>query len=308
MTNNFRYFTISHAFFHVGYELVGLFRAISFYVIFDNSLLHAFGVYSLIYFLDALLIRPAMSIIGRIGTRNGMILAKLFFILSFFPLYLLPQKQTPIIILWIVLSAAARALYFLAYHYYISKLTEEKNRGTSLGTFFAVGILFGILTPFIGGYVSEFYGVQGLAFVMAAFFAIYILPLYFVENYTFHLTGSILNVLFSKDILKMVKILIINELQAKETVWAIYVFLFLGASFASFGSVATIVALISVIVSLVIGKILDHYNRMKVLKYDALINSILWSIRSMVRSVFGIIFVDSLFKINIHIRSQALDS
>src|SRR3990172_2040138 len=152
MTRNFRYFTISYAFFHVAYELVGLYGAISFYVIFDNSFLHAFGVYALIYFLNALLIRPAMSIISRIGTRNGMILANIFFVLSFFPLYQLPQKQTLIIVLWIVLSAIARALYFLAYHYYISILTDEKTRGTSLGGFYAMGLLFGILTPFIGGY------------------------------------------------------------------------------------------------------------------------------------------------------------
>ena len=308
MTRNFRYFTISYAFFHVAYELVGLYGAISFYVIFDNSFLHAFGVYALIYFLNALLIRPAMSIISRIGTRNGMILANIFFVLSFFPLYQLPQKQTLIIVLWIVLSAIARALYFLAYHYYISILTDEKTRATSLGGFYAMGLLFGILTPFIGGYVSEFYGVQGLAVIMAAFFVISILPLYFVENFKFNLTNSIAKILFSRDTLKLAKMTIINELQAKETVWSIYLFLLLGASFTYFGNVATIVAIISIIVSLVIGKVLDHFNRLKVLQYDALINSTLWSIRSMVSSVFGIIFVDSLFKINIHVRNQAFSS
>ena len=308
MNSGFKYFTLSYAFFRLGFDLMGLFGAISFYVIFDHSLAHAFGIYALIYLLTTILILPVLKLSEKLGTRNAIIIATFLFALSFFPLSQLPTKRVEFIALWVIISSLARALYWVPMHYYMSNLTEEKKRGSQIGLLYAIVILFSIVAPFIGGYTTEYFGITGLAIAMGIFYLISLIPLFKIPNYRFQFTGNFLRIIFSRDILKIVKVIGVNELQAKETVWSLFVFLLLGSSFIYFGNVATIVALISVIASLVIGRFLDHNNRLRVLKYDSLINSCLWLIRSVIYTVGGIIFVDSSFKINMQVRNQAVDT
>lgn len=308
MKSNFRNFIISTAFFRVAFDLMGIYGIISYYLIFGHSFLYAFGIYAVMYFLNSLLVRPAMEISSRIGTRNAMILAICCFILSFFPLSQIPSKDLLFVGLWIIFSAAGRSLFFTSQQYFVSKLTDEKTRGRKLGGLNAISILFSIMTPFIGGYVSEFYGLPGLALVMAFFFILAAFPLFRIPNYKFQVAGKVSKIFFSRDTLKITKVIVINELQTKDTIWDIYVFILLGSSFAYFANVATVVAIITIMATFVIGRTLDHHNRKHVLQFDSLINSGLWFLRSLVSTVAGILFVDSIFKINAEVRVETIDT
>jgi MFS family permease len=152
-----------------------------------------------------------------------------------------------------------------------------------------------ILGPFIGGMISERFGVR-ITFVVACivyFFSF--VPLFTTKEiftpklYQFKDTWQLYKA-FPK---KFLGYLGFGEELLVLTIWPIFIFLIL-KDYAATGLLVTIATLVSTILALYVGKISDLYSKRVLVKVGAFFSALVWLARGIAHSFWGIFVVDSL--------------
>jgi len=303
----FNKFNLSSSLFDFAYALSRIFGVLYIYLISGHSMVMAIGSLGLMGLLDAFLLSFLSKPIGKMGVRTSLIIATILYFLSSLALFPMTVANFPTTIsIWIITSSFAKAFYYIAYHYYVLKLTQQGIRGKEISYIFALSTLLGIIPPYLGAILSDKFGLPGLAIVSAGFFLLSIIPLLSIENFKFTYTGKILKILDIHSIKKEFRLSLIYQVQNQESFWQIYVFILLGSSFISFGELFTLTYLISMVITFILGRFLDHHNRMKVLKIDGVFQSIGWLLRFAAQTPLGLIVADIYMKLSNQVLGQTL--
>lgn len=303
----FRKFNVSNSLFDLAYNLSRIFGVLYIYLLSGNSLLIAIGSLGLIGLLDAILLSGLSKFIGKIGVRTSLIIATILYFCS--ALVMLPMNAENLkvtISLWILFSSLAKAFYYVAYHYYVLQLTQQGLRGKGISYLYGLSTLMGIIPPFLGGILSSKFGLPGLAIVSGGFFLLSILPLLSIENYKFTYTGKLLKILDLRSMKKEYKLSLMFQVQNQEGFWQIYVFMLLNANFVSFGELFTLVYIISAVISFLLGRFIDHHNRLKILRIDGVFQSIGWLLRLAAKTPVGVLIADIYMKLSGQVLGQTL--
>ena len=299
MNSQLKFFGLSTSLFDLAYSVGKLFSVLYFYIFFGNSLVIAIGglaFVSMIHLITILLLGKSM---GKIGVRTTLIISSIVFFLSFIPLYSINQSNSYLnYAISLFLFGVARGLYFLPYHYYVLKLTEEKNRGAQYGKFLAICAFFSIFSPFIGGYVTNTFGIQGIAIFSGIVFAFSILPLLKIENLKFDVTINLFKLIKLPNIRKSINIDLFINIQNQITFWEIYVFLLLDKQYMEFGLLFTLINIIGFVVAPLLGKLFDHNNRKRIYRIDGIFTGLIWIARYFAYNPLTVVISDSLYKIN----------
>ena len=243
--------------------------------------------------------------IGKIGTRKSLYLSSILFFIAVIPLFTINNENRFLnYFIWILISGIAKSFYFVPYHYSMVKLTEEKNKGNQYSQFLLLSVLATLITPFFGGVLATTFGVKAIALVSGLIFASSIISLNGVPNYKFSFVTSVFKIIKQKGFLKNIKMSLLYQIQNQESFWQIYVFLLLNKNFFDFGMIFTIVNILGFLITQVLGKFLDHKNKLKILKLDGIVNGIIWFLRFLVSNALGVVLADSLFKINSFIKDE----
>jgi len=306
MSKSFYYFTASNALSRIAFELVGVFGILDFYVLFGNSLIISFSIFSLIYILYPLFAFFVVPIIQKFGTKKSILIGIALTILSVIPLGYVYTKNWLIIALWVILTTASKVFFYIPFHYYSVKYTQGKQMGKQISFINIMLLLSQIIAPILGGFVTQFAGLGGIA-VLTMFFAILsVFPLLKIEDYRIRVSRRIFDLIYQPEIQQSLKILFVDQIQAKENFWSLFIFIFVGSSFSNYGILMSVIMFGIVPLLFYFGRFSDHHNKKFLLKIQGVITSFLWFIRLAVNNLIGIIVVDAIHKVNYQVRSQTM--
>jgi len=304
MSKSFYYYIINNGLYKIGFDLVNIFGILYLFRLFGNSLEISIGLLSLIYLLYPIFEPFILRIIEGLGTKKSMILGSLISVTSVVPMFFFDSKQWYFFAIWIVLTVIAKILYYIPYHYYAVTLTEGQQRGKDISYVTAVILFAGLITPIFGGYITQCFGLTGLAFTCMISLVISIIPLLFIKDYKFKFSRNIFELIGESNLIKTLRIMFVNELQAKETFWSIYIFIMVGESFSNYGILISAVMLFSIPIMIILGKYSDHHNKRLLLRSDGILTSLLWFVRLLITNIYEVVIVDILHKVNMNLKNQ----
>lgn len=306
MKGQFLIFTINRLLYTVAGELIFTFGVLNLYVISGGSLVDTILPFIIVHIGHATLVPLTANITGKMGTKYSLIFGSVMILLANIPLMFVTKERFWLVWLWATLFIIGRPFHWTAVHYYVSILTSGKHRGSELGIFRALGLVVIIITPLIGGFVSAGFGILGLISIVVVAIFLSLIPLLKLKNYHFSYGGRFGKITTLRNPRNLIRLALLDQPSAQmQKFWIIYAFIIIGSSFVIFGNLFTVIAIAGIILSLFTGRYLDHHNRRKLLRLDAVIISVSWVLRAFAQTVSGIFFADVFFRFNANIKDTA---
>lgn len=158
-------------------------------------------------------------------------------------------------LVWVVITACADAIYWPSYHAYFAALGDEEHRGQQLGIREAVNAMLGIVSPIVAGWVLVTYGARPAFAITGAIMALGALPLLWTPDVPIPksapgamraaISGSLL---FVGDGVISAGYFI---------VWQLALFLSLSQNFMAYGGALAIASLVGAVGGLALGRLID---------------------------------------------------
>lgn len=194
-----------------------------------------------------------------------------------------------------VLFALQKTFYWPAYHFDFIRFSQKQERATEFSGLWTVTMVMYVLGPIIGGIIVKNYGFQPL-FIGAALIILFSsLPMFVkkvstkIENFSYWRS---LVLPFRRRYWKnTVGYLGLGEELIGMTVWPIFILLVYGDLF-EVGALTGISALITAVVTLMVGKFTDKHNKKRVLSLSSVLQAGGWLIRLATRLPAAVFAID----------------
>jgi MFS family permease len=269
-----------------GSSLIGIFVPI-YLLNLGYPLTQIFFFFILQYIIVVIASFLAAHFSNRYGLEKTLSFRFPFLFIFLVMLLLLENYNIP---LWLIalIGGLETSLYFTPLHILFARNVEAKKVGESLGRYFAIPKLLGVVGPIIGGVIAYFFGFKFLFLLAIIIFLLSIIPYLNVKQTK---TNFIFNVF---DIVKLYKKYpkyfwaeVIDNIgeEVDGIIWPIFIFLFVG-SVVSVGTVGTLVGLGSFAFTLFIGKAADKYDKKYILKCAAVSFFLIWLFRYFISNEF----------------------
>tara|TARA_Y100000310_G_scaffold321543_1_gene379297 strand:+ start:250 stop:1356 length:1107 start_codon:yes stop_codon:yes gene_type:complete len=255
------------------------------------NVLFFFALISLII----VMVMPLVSkFVSYVGIKHSMLYSIPLMIIGYLLLYTLEQYAWP---LWLlaIFFGVSNAIYWFAYHLDFSKFSDFKKRGSEVGRARIVTSVFLILGPAVGGFLLTFVGFKAVFIISAIILALSTLPLFASkdvhEPVNFSLKGLFKGQSF-KDFLAFFGLGV--ESGIGLIIWPIFIFFTIMNSFHSMGLVFTLSLFFSTILIFVVGRLADMH-RIIMLRVGAVLNSLVWLIKLLVKTPLQVFVADSFY-------------
>lgn len=281
-----------------GLNIFGLFLPIIFYQEFGSytAVVLWWMAHSLGYVLWLPLSAQWMN---RIGIRNCLILGVLFRIPYFYAWYSFSDNP----VLWATVAAISlvllRGFFWLPFQTDSAKFSSKKNRGKQFSVIFSLGSLLSIIAPVIGGFLMDKWGLTVLSIVSLLVAITSIVPFWFLPQtkeqvtwkyketfkYFFHPFNRRMVVAYMSD----GAVGIVNGV-----FWPLFIFTVMDEKFKAVGLITGGILLAGVVVRLMLGGMLDKFQKVKLVKVGTILNSTAWLIKVAVSTALHI-FLTSIY-------------
>lgn len=274
------------------------------YNIFLGLLPFAFG-----YLLYGILVIPIYPLIGKIGTKYSIVVALILFTIG--TLISVPLKESNAlasIFVWFLFFFIAKCFYNPAISTYYSQYSRKEFRGKEFGFREATLITGGVLTPIVGGVISQQFGVSGL-YIAGTIMAMFgLAPLITLNNFKFN-TQFNFKSYFEKNRVDIALLNLSTEsIFAVERVWPIFIFAILGNSFVGLGNFSGITTLLTLIFVALTGYLLDRYSRSKIFNFVYITHGFTLFLRIFSSNPFAAAFLDTLTKFSKRLTNESLQA
>jgi MFS family permease len=307
MKKSLVYFITSRGIFSLAGELINIFGVLYLFKVSGGSAVLSLGAFAMIYYIYGIFFYPVIGIIERIGVKYAMIVGSALLLLGNMSI-LLVSVNLVFVMGWVLLAGVGKIFYYMSFYYYSEMLIEEKKVGERIGFLNLVTITLSMFIPLIGGFVTEYYGIVGLTIVSTFLLVISVVPLLALPNYKFEISRKLSDMMIIPEIRKSIKLNFFNELQSKEKFWELYIFIFFAESYNSMGLFLTMITLLTIPLTFLFGKYLDHHNRRGVLKTGSFFASLIWFGRTFSTTLTQFALVDIFHKLNATLRNQVIDT
>lgn len=262
---------------------------------FSNS--HALGItslfFALIFLVHAMSVAPVLWIISKKGLKFCLVVGEFMLIAFFLSLYLF-QYDPIFLIITGILGGLQVGLYWTAYHLYFIQLSDDKSQGQEIALGHALSALAGIGGPAFGGLIIAFFGYNAIFIVMTILIAGAAYPLRYLPNTKNEIKFDILETvraLAPKAELKSFIALFggsVIDIVALNF-WPLYIFGIV-AGYLGVGFIGSLIALISTIVVVVVGLLIDKYGAQIVIRILSPLDSLLWVFKFFSNTPFRVYF------------------
>lgn len=302
-----KYFTVANSLFFLAFNLINSFGIAILFQKFQQSFLYSIGTLVVIRMIYVLLLPLLANFIGKIGTRNSVIIGMFFLFFSTVSLFFL-ESNNYVIYLWIILMAIAFCFYFLPVTFFTSRYTSSSTRGIEVSFIYSGVIFASALTPLISASLISRYSIQGFALFLAILILIGIIPFSKLDNFHFKFKSKFRSFLkFNKSLLKASWIETCHfSTRHLNVFWILYIFIFFDQNYQRFGLILTAITLFSGVINLFAGKFLNQHNRKNILKTQVIFSPFSWIFRILATSSAGIFFADAFHNFNGHLRDSAV--
>lgn len=308
MKKNLLLLTTSEVFFLIAEGSIMVFGMIFFYTKF-NSILLAASPFILRHLLHAFLLPFFGKLLFKIGFKVSLVLGSMFYIASALYILLTGENYTFVMLcVWALLYALGNVFHYVPIIYMWGKLTQHKSRGRIFSLRRIVFILATVITPIIGGLVSQSYGFQGLLILYLAFHLLTNIPIFYLSKIEAVPPKSILNTLVT---LRGKKVLLYNISAifsfSLNDFWPLFVFILLAGNYAELGILFALVNLISVLLTYIMGKQLDKRDRTKLYNFASITNLFAWVLRAFSFNYITVLIADVAYRLNTEFRGSIID-
>lgn len=275
--------------------VVMLFEPIFLYSVLNFTLQEVLLFMGAIYVVYIFLIPFGAKIANRIGYEHAIFLSIPFQILYW--VFLFGSQHNFNLIYFAPLAyGIEKSLFWPAFHASVARFARQDQRGREFSVLHAILNITFIIGPYIGGLISEHFGVR-MAFVVAA-------SIYFCSFIPLFTTKEIFvpRVYQFRDTLKMYRqfpkkflgYLGFGEELLVLTVWPIFIFIIV-KNYEDTGILATIATLIATLIGLYIGKITDHAkSKSYLIRISSLFYFMTWIGRYFANAFFTVFALDAL--------------
>jgi len=263
----------------LAFSLFGIFIPIYFLTL-GFSLSEVFVYFIIQYVLIALLSFAAVYIANRVGLQQTIIIRLPFLFIFLYLLWLLESNEIPLVTI-AIFNAIQTAFYFTPLHIIFAKHAKHKSMGTSMGKYFALPKLAGVLGPFIGALIVLFFSFKALFGLVFVILLIAMIPLIGSKPIK---TSFSFNLQQGKKLFKKYPRYFWAEVvdnfgeEADGIIWPIFIFLTF-ASIVSVGLIGTLVGLGSFLFTILMGKLTDKHKKIQLIKIGALMFVFIWLAR-----------------------------
>ncbi len=274
--------------------IVVLFEPIFLYSVLGFSISEVLLFFAVVYALYAVLIIPGAKIASRFGYAHSIFFATPFYILYWVFLY---GSQTTFQLIYLapVMFAIQKALFWPAFHASLARFANGEQRGREFSFMYAIGHFCQIVGPLLGGFLSQWFGVQTLFIVAAVIYFFSFIPLFLSREefipkiYQFRATWELYKIYPARFLgyLGFAEELIVL------TIWPIFIFLAV-KNFETTGLLVTAATLISTGIALYVGFFTDGHSKRHLLRIGSFIYMLTWLARLPVISPFGTFITDTL--------------
>jgi MFS family permease len=253
----------------------------------------------IVYFFYILLIPLGAKVSEKFGYEHTMFYGTFFWILLYLSLYMI--EAYPIFFyITPLLYAMQKSLYWPAYHANFSKYSDDSEEGREIGILNILTSFTFIIGPVIGGLILHQWGFDILFIVVASIFLLSNVPMlltkekFVSEPIDYKKT---FRKLFRKDNRKKIFAYFgFGEEILFVVVWPIFISLFIDDMF-SIGGLVAVSTFITMIVTLIIGRLSDKFDKRKILRGGAFLYSLSWFGRLLVQTQLGIFIVDGFSRV-----------
>lgn len=307
--NRLSYFTLSNSISFLALNLINSFGVAFLYTRYQKSFIYSIGLLILIRVVYIILLPFFAGLIGKIGTRNSVVISMLLMILANLPLYFV-DKNTSLIYLWVLLLGLSFCFYFLPISLFTSKYTNSETRGIQMGKIYSGIIFASALTPLISGHILALYSIKGFVLLLTLITITSTLFFFKLDNLHFKYNGGLRNIFkFDRSLLKASWIETCHfSTRNLGVFWTLYIFIFFGEDYRKFGLILTAITLFSGILNLFVGKYLNQHNRKDILRTQVIFSPFSWIFRLLAYNAVSIFFADAFHSLNGYIRESAVET
>jgi len=278
--------------------MISMFSVIFIFTL-GKSLEFVFWYYFAICFLFFLFLPLWAKIIRYFSMHKLMAFGNLFYILYVLSLYLLAQKQFPLmtlIVFAVFFNILARATYWVPYNINLANFIDKHHRGRQLSFLNIVISLIGIVIPIFSAFIIAKFDFSVLYIISIAIFFVSFFPIFFIpktrEKYSFGYFETFKKI-FSKKHLHTNLSYFADGFQDHigSIMWPIFIFLILKGDFLNVGIVSAAVVLAVCILRYFIGEAVDLLNKKKMLKIGSFLHSIGWIFKTIASTGLHVFFI-----------------
>lgn len=281
-----------------GLNIFGLFLPIIFYQQFGSYT--AVIVWWLAHSLGYVLFVPlSAQWMNKIGIRRCLILGVLFRIPYFYAWYNFADNP----VLWAAVAAISlvllRGFFWLPFQTDSAKFSSKRNRGKQFSLIFSLGSLLAIVAPVIGGFLMDKWGLGILSIVSLAVAITSIIPFWFLPaakeqvswkyketfKYFIHPFNRRMVTAYMSD----GAVGIVNGV-----FWPLFIFSVMNEKFKAVGLITGGILLAGVVLRLMMGGLLDKFQKVKLVKVGTILNSSAWLIKVAVTTAMQV-FLASIY-------------
>lgn len=254
----------------------------------------------LVYFFYLLWIPIGAKVAEKFGYEHTMFYGTFFWILSYLGLYLIESHSiffyiTPLI------YAVQKSLYWPSYHANFAKYSDDDEEGREIGMLNILTSLAFIIGPAIGGFILYQWGFHVLFVVVALVFLISNIPMLLTKerfvSEPVDYDRCYRRLLKPKNRKTVFAYLGFGEEILVIVVWPIFISIFI-ESFLSIGGLVAVTTLITVIATLVVGRMSDRIDKRKILRFGVVFYSLSWLFRLIFKTPMMIFLTDGLSRVS----------
>lgn len=295
-----------------GLNIFGLFLPIFLYQQYHNTdlLIIWYIAVSLGYFLLAPL---GGQLMNKIGIRASLLIGVFFRIPYFYAFYKLPDDPIFYAAMAALSLIIVRSTFWLPFHTDSAKFSSRRNRGKQFGVIFSLSSLLAIVAPVIGGFLMDKWDFSLLAVISLIVSLTSIIPFWFLPatkeevswscretfKYFFHPFNQRMVVAYMSD----GAVGVINGV-----FWPLFIFMALDERYKAVGLLTGGILLAGVVLRLIIGNMLDKFNKLKMVKIGTILNSSAWVIKVAVGSVMQIFLASVYHTLAVIVLRTSLDT
>lgn len=254
----------------------------------QHILLYYIVVYGLYYFIVPL----GGKFVAHKGPGRSMAISSLFLIGYYLALLLVPVSG---IWFWIapIFFSLQKTFYWPAYHTDFILNSDKRERGKEFSGLWSLSTVVYIIGPAIGGLIIQQAGFNVLFTLVMVFILLSNIPLFIVGTSRHAAISSYWQMLkqpFTQmHIRTTLAYLSLGEELVMLVIWPIFIALAF-SSYEKMGGAIAVATLITAVVTLYIGKLIDKHHPKSTLRWGAVLSACVWFIRPFARTI-GLIFI-----------------
>ena len=189
-------------------------------------------------------------------------------------------------------------MYWVPIHTDITTFTNKGDRGKQLSLFSTAQVILGAIMPIIGGLILLKYHYDVLFIMAIIIYFLSLIPLStlpkVVERFSWTI-GKTWKEFFSKKRRNMILAYMGDGAEGEIgiIIWPVFIWTLLNHNYLEVGIISSLVVIVTIVVQLFTGKLVDKGNKKKMLKYGSFFYSIGWIIKIFIATTLQIFFISA---------------